>query len=122
MTSLKINGTEIIGYIHINGFEWDREAVDGSGSGRTVTAKMIRDVLGTKIRIDANCRELTAAERTTLENLLFSGDFLTVSCDDAIFRGENRQMYCNKMKAKFSRRKADGTEYWKDGQFVLVEQ
>lgn len=122
LTSLVINGTEIINYIRIDGFLWDREAVDGPNAGRSVTAKMIRDVLGTKIRIDADCRELTSAERETLENLLFSGDFLTVSCPDSIFRGESRQMYCNKMSAKFSRRKQNGVEYWKDVKFVLVEQ
>ena len=123
MTTLKINGTEIIGYIYIDGFDWRREDVDGPGAGRTVTAKAVRDVLGSKIRYDMECRELTSAEREALEALLFSGPFLTVVCDDATFRGaESRQMYCNSMSGKFSRRKANGTEYWKNVKFVLVEQ
>ena len=123
VTSLQINGTEIIGYIYMDGFDWRREDVDGANAGRTVTAKAIRDVLGSKIRMDMECRELTSAERTTLENLLFADEFLTVSCDDAIFRGAvSRKMYCNSMSGRFSRRKANGTEYWKNVKFVLVEQ
>lgn len=123
MTSLKINGTDIIGYIFIDGFEWRREDVDGSGAGRTVTAKAVRDVLGSKIRMDLECRELTSGERTYLEGLLFAAPFLTVACDDPIFRGAaSRQMYCNAMSGKFSRRKPNGTEYWKNVKFTLVEQ
>ena len=123
MTTLKINGTEIIGYIYMDGFDWQRNDIDGSSAGRTVTAKAIRDVLGTKIRLDLECRELTSAERTTLEGLLFADDFLTVSCDDPVFRGAaSRRMYCNSMSGRFARRKQNGTEYWKNVKFVLVEQ
>ena len=122
MTSLKINGTEIAGYIKIDDFEWQRNDIDGSGAGRTVTGKAIRDLIASKIRLDCTCRELTSAERTTLEGLLFAAEFLTVTCDDAIFRGSSRTMYCSAMSSGFSRRKQNGTEYWKDSKFVLVEQ
>jgi len=122
MTSLTINGTQIAGYIAVNGFEWQRNDVDGSGAGRSVSGKAIRDLIATKIRLDCTCRELTGTERTALENLLFSGEFVTVACDDAIFRGSSRTMYCSAMSGGFSRRKSGGTEYWKDVKFVLVEQ
>lgn len=122
MTSLKINGTEIAGFIKVDGFEWQRNDIDGSGAGRAVTGKAIRDLIATKIRLDCTCRELTSAERTTLEGLLFAAEFLTVTCDDAIFRGSSRTMYCNAMSSGFSRRKQNGTEYWKGSKFVLVEQ
>ena len=122
MTSLKINGTEIAGYIKVDGFEWQRNDVDGSGAGRAVTGKAIRDLIATKIRLDCTCRELTSAERTTLEGLLFAAEFLTVTSDDSIFRGSSRTMYCTSMSSGFSRRKQNGTEYWKDSKFVLVEQ
>lgn len=122
MTSLKINGTEIAGFIKVDGFEWQRNDVDGSGAGRAVTGKAIRDLVASKIRLDCTCRELTGAERTTLEGLLFAAEFLTVTCDDAIFRGSSRTMYCSGMSSGFSRRKQNGTEYWKDSKFVLVEQ
>lgn len=122
MTSLKINGTEIAGYIKIDGFQWQRNDLDGSGAGRSVTGLAIRDLIATKIRLDCTCRELTGAERATLEGLLFAAEFLTVTCDDSIFRGSSRTMYCNSMSSGFSRRKANGTEYWKDCKFVLVEQ
>ena len=122
MTSLKINGTEIAGFIKVDGFEWQRNDVDGSGAGRAVTGKAIRDLIATKIRLDCTCRELTSAERTTLEGLLFAAEFLTVTSDDSIFRGSSRTMYCTSMSSGFSRRKQNGTEYWKDSKFVLVEQ
>ena len=122
MTSLTINGTEIAGYIKIDGLEWQRNDVDGSGAGRTVTGKAIRDLIASKIRLDCTCRELTGIERTALEDLLFGAAFLTVASDDAIFRGVPRTMYCNAMSGGFSRRKRNGTEYWKDVKFVLVEQ
>ena len=122
MTSLKINGTEVAGYIKIDGFEWQRNDVDGSGAGRAVTGKAIRDLIASKIRLDCTCRELTSAERTTLEGLVFAAPFLTVTCDDSIFRGSARTMYCTSMSSGFARRKPNGTEYWKDAKFVLVEQ
>lgn len=122
MTSLKINGAEIAGFIKVDGFEWQRNDVDGSGAGRAVTGKAIRDLIATKIRLDCTCRELTSAERTTLEGLLFAAEFLTVTCDDAIFRGSSRTMYCSAMSSGFSRRKQNGTEYWKAAKFSLVEQ
>lgn len=122
MTSLKINNTQIAGYIAVDGLEWQRNDVDGSGAGRAVTGKAIRDLIATKIRLDCTCRELTGAERTALETLLFASDFLTVTCDDAIFRGSSRTMYCSAMSGSFSRRKPNGTEYWKNVKFVLVEQ
>ncbi len=122
MTSLKINGTEIAGYIKVDGFEWQRNDVDGSGAGRAVTGKAIRDLVASKIRLDCTCRELTGTERTTLEGLVFAAPFLTVTCDDSIFRGSARTMYCTSMSSGFARRKPNGTEYWKDAKFVLVEQ
>ena len=122
MTTLKINGTEIAGYIKVDGFEWQRNDIDGSGAGRSVTGKAIRDLIATKIRLDCTCRELTGTERTTLEGLLFAAEFLTVTCDDSIFRGSSRKMYCSAMTGGFSRRKSNGTEYWKSVKFVLVEQ
>lgn len=122
MTSLTVNDTEIAGLIKMEGFDWQRNDIDGSGAGRSVSGKAIRDLVATKIRLDIACREMTGAERTALESLLFSDQFLTVECDDAIFRGSARTMYCSAMSASFSRRKADGTEFWKDVKFVLVEQ
>lgn len=122
MTTLKINGTEISNLISVDGFQWQRQDIDGSGAGRSVSGKAIRDLVATKIRLDCTCRELTGAQRTALENLLFYAEFLTVTCDDAIFRNASRTMYCNAMSAGFSRRKANGTELWKDVKFVLVEQ
>ena len=122
MTTLKIDGTEIANFTSIDGFEWQRNDVDGPNAGRSVTGKVIRDLVASKIRLDCSCRELTSAERATLEGLLFFSQFITVTSDDSIFRGEARTMYCNAMSGKFSRRKQDGTEYWKDIKFVLVEQ
>lgn len=122
MTSLKINGTQIAGYIKIDGLEWQRNDLDGSGAGRSQTGKAIRDLVASKIRLDCTCRELTGSERATLEGLLFAEEFLTVTCDDAIFHGSSKQMYCSSMTGGFSRRKPNGTEYWKSVKFSLVEK
>lgn len=122
MTSLKINGIEIANLIKVDGFEWQRNDLDGSGAGRSVTGKAIRDLIASKIRLDCTCRELTSAERAAMEYILFGSEFLTVTCDDAIFRGSARTMYCSSMSSGFSRRKQNGTEYWKNAKFVLVEQ
>jgi hypothetical protein len=122
MTSLTINGTQIANYIKVDGFEWQRNDIDGSGAGRSVSGKAIRDLVATKIRLDITCRELTGAERATLENLVFADEFLTVECDDNIFRSQARTMYCSSMSGGFSRRDYGGTEYWTSVKFVLVEQ
>lgn len=122
MTTLKINGTEIAHLIKMDGFKWARNDVDGPGAGRALNAMAIRDRIASKIRLDCSCIPLTAAQRQTLENLLLADEFVTVSCDDSIFRGLARTMYCNAMSGGFSHRTTAGTEYWKDVQFVLVEQ
>ena len=122
MTNLTVDGTNIAGYIKMDGFTWQRQDLDGDAAGRTTSGLTIRDLVATKIRLDITCRELTGTERATLEGLLFAAEFLTVTCDDAIFRGSSRTMYCSAMSSGFSRRKANGTEYWKDAKFVLVER
>lgn len=122
MTNLTVAGTNIAGYIKMDGFSWQRQDLDGDAAGRTTSGLTIRDLVATKIRLDITCRELTGAERSALETLLFGSEFLTVSSDDSIFRSETRTMYCSAMSAGFSRRSAAGTEYWKDVKFVLVER
>lgn len=122
MTTLKIDGTEIANYIHIDNFEWQRNDLEGSNAGRSLSGLAFRDLVATKIRLDLSCRELTGAEREALETLLFSSEFHTVTSDDSIFRGSARTMYCNQMSGGFSRRKQNGVEYWKNVKFVLVER
>ena len=123
MNSLKIDGTEIANLIKVDGFHWERNDLDGPNAGRTLDGLAVRDLIASKIRLpDLDCRELTGAERATLENALFSAEFHTVECDDAIFRGVPRTMYCSSMSSGFSRRKQNGTEYWKGTKFTLVER
>ena len=123
MTRLTIDGTNIAHYIKMDGgFKWQRNDVEGPSAGRSLNALAIRDRIASKIRLDCICKPLTGTQRTALENLLLTYEFITVTCDDNIFRGQSRTMYCSAMSGGFMYRTTAGTEYWKDVQFVLVEQ
>lgn len=122
MTTLKINGVEIAGYVKIDGMEWETDALDGPNAGRSISGDMIRDFVALKDSLPLTCRELTGAERRTLKGLLFSAEFLTVTSDADDFPDGSKTMYCAKMTGGFARRKPNGVEMWKDIKFTLVEK
>ena len=116
-----INGLNITKYIAFQGVKWSRNDIDGPNAGRNMEGTMIRDRVATKIRLDIKCRPLTNAEHQLLLNRL-TPEFVTVMYDDPQYGRTTRVMYANNNSSEFCIRKPDGTEYWHNVTFPLVEQ
>lgn len=75
---LQIGSTDITSYIKTDGFEWERNDIDVSGSGRDNNGTMRRTILTVKEKMNIACRSLTDNELSTLCNLL-SGAMVSVT-------------------------------------------
>jgi len=117
---LKINGTDIVPYIGYRGLKWQRNDVDGPDAGRTMDSKMHRMRVGTKIRMDITCRPLKADELKIVLNAILP-EYVQVEYDDPMYGRVTKQMYANNNPASYLILKDDGTEYWDNITFPLVE-
>lgn len=124
-TKIKVNNTDITPYIAHKGVQWSRHDVDGPSTGRALSGLMIRDRIATKIRLDITCRPLKIDELRTLLNLLLPV-FVTVEYDDPMYGHVTKTMYANNNSATFlfprPPEMENGTEYWTDIKFPLVER
>lgn len=117
---ITINGTDITGYIKQRGVKWGRNDVDGPNAGRNLSGKMIRDRVATKIRLDIACRPLTGAEHTQLMKLLLP-ERITVTYDDPLYGYVSKVMYANNHSSDYLIERKNGTEYWHNVGFPLIE-
>ena len=120
-TGIKIDGTDITQYIAIGGVQWKRNDIDGPNAGRTLSGKMIRDRVATKIRLDITCRPLKLADLRTLLNLIYP-EFVSVTYDDPMEGIVTKTMYANNNGAQFWQKTQDTDEYWTNISFPLVER
>ena len=135
-TGIKINGTDITPYIAHQGVKWSRNDIDGPAAGRSISGRMIRDRVATKIRLDITCRPLKNDELRILLNLLLP-EFVTVTYDDPMYGVVSKTMYANNNPATFLFKREfippdswyichdsppDPFEYWTNVTFPLVER
>lgn len=116
-----IDGTDITPYIKYQGVKWSRNDVDGVNTGRTLSGKMVRDRVATKIRLDITCRPITSDQLRILLNLI-TPEFVSVTYDDPQDGVVTRTMYSNNNSAEFLLARRSGTEYWHNISFPLIEQ
>lgn len=124
-TGITIDGTDITGLIARGGVQWKRNDIDGPSAGRTLSGLMIRDRVGTKIRLDITCRPLTSSEMRMLQNLIYP-EFVTVTYDDPMEGYVSKTMYANNNGGTFLMKQpnvlGNGDEYWGSVSFPLVER
>ena len=120
-TGVSINGTDITKYIAFGGVKWSRNDVDGPNAGRTISGLMIRDRVATKIRLDITCVPMKLPELRMLLNLILP-EFVSVTYDDPMQGTVTKTMYANNNGAQFAIKKKNGTEYWENISFPLVER
>lgn len=118
--SLKINGTDVTGYIAYQGLKWSRNDVDSPDAGRTLDGVMHRGRVGTKIRLDITCKPLTSAEASIVLNAILP-EYVTVVYNDPMYGLVTKSMYSNNNPATYCIMKPDGTEYWQGIEFPLIE-
>lgn len=120
-TGLTIDGTDVTDLIAYNGVKWTRNDIDGPNTGRTLSGKMVRDRVATKIRLDITCRAMTLSELRPLLNLIYPV-FVSVTYDDPMLGNVTKVMYSNNNGASLLQKVSDTDEMWTGITFPLVEQ
>jgi len=115
-----IDGTDITSLIAYRGVKWSRNDIDGPNAGRNMAGTMIRDRVTTKMRLDVTCHPLTDEHHTMLMRLLMP-EFVTVSYFDPVDGQVSKVMYANNNSSGYLMVK-NGTEYWEEVTFPLVER
>lgn len=120
--TLIVNGVDMLPYVaYEDGIKWQRGDVDSPNSGRTLDGLMHRGRVATKIRLDIKCRPLTAAEISIVLNAILP-EYVTVQYTDPMYGLVTKTFYSNNNPATHMLLMEDGTEYWKDITFPLVER
>ena len=120
-TQIRIDNVDITRFIAAGGVKWSRNDVDGPNAGRNINGDMIRDRVGTKIRLDITCRPLRHDEHSMLMQLLMP-EFVQVRYDDPVYGVTTKTMYANNHNSTFFRKMPNGTEYWDGVSFPLIER
>lgn len=114
------NYVDITEYIAFGGLKWSRNDVDSPDTGRTLDGIMHRGRVSTKIRLDITCHPLKANELAIVLNLILP-EYIYVRYDDPMYGNVVKHMYSNNNPASYCILKPDGTEYWSDITFPLIE-
>lgn len=122
MFVLKIDGVDITPYIASGGVKWQRSDVDGPGAGRTLDAKLRRNRVASKRRLDVTCRPLTTAEASIVLTAIMP-EWVSVEYTDPQEGGVvTRKMYANNNPASFLLPTKDGKDWWSGITFPLIEE
>ncbi len=116
-----IDGVDYTDTIAAGGLKWQRNDIDGPNAGRNKSGTMIRDRIATKMRTDWKCRPLPGPRNRQLLQAL-TPEFVTVTYDDPQDGAATRVMYANNLTSEFLMRRPDGTDWWQNTQFPLVER
>lgn len=120
-TGITIDGNDITPAIAYQGVKWSRNDVDGPNAGRTMSGLMVRDRVGTKIRLDITCRPLKLDELRFILNLILP-EFVTVTYDDPLYGSVSKTMYANNHSAQIYQQTGDNEETWFNISFPLIEK
>lgn len=117
---LLIDGTDITEYIAYQGLKWQRYDVEAPQAGRSLDGIMHRGRISTKIRLDVKCHILKANELSIVLNAILP-EYVMVEYDDPMYGRVTKKMYSNNNPASYCILKPDGTEYWSEISFPLIE-
>lgn len=118
---LSINGVDILPYVAHQGIKWQRNDLDAPDSGRTLDGVMQRARVSSKIRLDITCRPLKSDEAKIVLNAIYP-EYVSVEYTDPMQGLVTKQMYSNNNPASHMLLQPDGTEWWNDITFPLIER
>lgn len=118
---LEIDGVNILPYVAYQGIKWQRSDLDDPDSGRTLDGLLQRGRVATKIRLDITCRPLKSEEAAVVLNAILP-EFVQVQYTDPMYGLVTKTMYSNNNPATHMLIQPDGTEWWDDITFPLIEQ
>lgn len=117
---LEIDGVNILPYVAHQGIKWQRNDIDSSEAGRTMDGQMHRGRVATKIRLDITCRPLRSSEAAIVLNAVWP-EYISVRYLDPMSGEVTKRMYSNNNPATHMLIQDDGTEWWSDITFPLIE-
>lgn len=117
---LKIDGVNILPYVAHQGIKWQRNDLDSADAGRTLDGKMHRGRVASKVRMDITCRPLKTEETRVVLQAIFP-EYITVEYTDPMYGLVTKQMYSNNNPATHMMLQENGTEWWHDISFPLIE-
>lgn len=119
---LEVDGVNLTPYIAYGGYGWQREDIDGEGSGRDLTGELRRNRIAVKLRLDIVCTPLSGKNASlvlkTIHPEFVKVRFLDPEAGDFI----ERIMYSNRIPAKFLKKNRNGTYMWQGITFPLIEK
>lgn len=118
--TLTVNSVNMIPYVAYQGLKWSRNDVESPNAGRTLDGVMHRGRVATKIRLDITCRILTSAELSIVLNAILP-QTISVTYSDPMYGNVTKTMYSNNNPAEYCIKSANGTEYWHNVTFSLIE-
>lgn len=118
---LKLNGVDILPYVAHQGIKWQRNDLDSAEAGRTLDGTMHRGRVASKVRMDITCRPLRSAEASIVLQAIYP-EYITVEYIDPMSGKTTKQMYSNNNPATHMLLQSDGTEWWHDISFPLIER
>lgn len=119
--TLTVNGVNLMPFIAYKGLKWQRNDLDAEGAGRTMDGTMQRGRITSKSRLDITCRPLSGDELRAVMNAIYP-EFVTVVYDDPMEGLVAKSMYSNNTPASCMLVKEDGTTFWTDVTFPLIER
>lgn len=117
----EIDGVDVLPYIAYKGIKWTRNDIDSENAGRTLDGTMNRGRVCMKVKLEVTCRPLSSDEAHTILNLI-EPEYVTVSYIDPQLGDRTVQFYSNNVPATFCILKPDGTGWWDEISFPLVER
>ena len=120
--TFKIDNVDMIDYVAFGGLKWTRNDVDSSDTTRMLNGELRRDRIATKVRLDITCRPLKSTEVSTVLSAIMPVFVDVTYYDPQLGSVVTKTMYSNNNPATFCIRHADGTEWWHDISFPLIEK
>ena len=116
-----IDGVDITRIIKQKGLKYSRNDIDSANAGRTLSGKMNRGRVTSKIKIELTCVPLEQTVSQRLLNLIFP-EYVVVHYLDPREGERNVQFYSNNVPVTFNSQATDGSYLWDDLSFPLVER
>lgn len=112
---------DILPLIRYKGIKYTRNDIDSENAGRSLDGLMHRGRIAIKVKLDITCRSLSSEEVTLLFKLI-KPEYVMVRYVDPLDGLTVRTFYSNNVPATFCMVAPDGTAWWDDIQFPLIEQ
>ena len=116
----KVDGVDLVPYLAHQGFKWKRNDLDSGDSGRTMDGVMHRCRVASKVRLYITCRPLKTEETQVVLRAIYPETVL-VEYTDPMEGTITKSMYANNNPASHMLIQDDGTEWWHDITFPLIE-